>query len=230
MRLKYKIIHIDKINQRKSSVNKIKNVMLENNINEINSQVVDLYDFKQVDNFLNRNKNFIFNFHNDFEKPFPHVSGVVGCWASHYLAWEKMLAEKLDVLMIFEDDVYIKNNFMDYIDLYISSLPDDWDFFSISVPMGEEDRYRQDINYIGSNMVCKFYQAWNTGAYLISKRGASKAIRDINKNGISVPIDWYIFESGKDKLNTYNPMPNMERIIYFDDDFTNSYIGKTEGR
>lgn len=230
MKLKYKIIHIDKIDQRKSSVEKVRRIMEESGVSKINSEVADLYDFEQVDIFLKNNKNFIFNFHSEFPKPFPHISGVVGCWASHYLAWEKMVAENLDAIIVFEDDVYVEDDFMRYIDLYLSHLPSDWDFFSISIPPGEENRYNYDLHHIGDDAICKFYQAWNTGAYLVSRRGALKAIKDISKNGISVPIDWYIFESGRDKFNTYNPMPHIKKIIYFDEDFNNSYIGTTEER
>lgn len=230
MKIKYKIIHIDKIGQRSESVERTRSVMRNSNIEEIDSAVADLYNFDQVDKFLAENKNFVFNFHNDFPKPFPHVSGVVGCWASHYLAWEKMVMENLDALIVFEDDVYIEDDFMQYINVYLDNLPNDWDIISVSIPPNEENRYSHDAHYIGNDVVCKFYQAWNTGSYVISRSGALKAIKDINKNGISVPIDWYIFESGRDKLNTYNPMPHIKKIIYFDDDFNNSYIGKTEER
>lgn len=230
MNMKYQIIHIEKIAQRNGSVEKIRNVMRDSGVENLGSEVVDLSNFDLVHKFLDENKNFVFNFHNDFPKPFPHVSGVVGCWASHYLAWVEMVRQNLDAIVIFEDDVYIYDDFMKYIELYMNNVPSDWDFLSISIPPGEENRYHYDINYIGNDFVCKFYQAWNTGSYIISRNGALKAIKDISKNGISVPIDWYIFEDGRDRFNTYNPMPHMKKIIAFDEDFDNSYIGKTEER
>lgn len=230
MIFKYHVIHIDEIEQRNESVRKIRDVMSNEGVDDLGAEIANLKNFDMAHDFIARNPGFVFNFHSEFEKPFPHVSGVVGCWASHYLAWKKMLIDGVDALVIFEDDVYINDDFMKYVELYLQNLPDDWDFFSISIPDGEENRYSQDRHYIGNDLVCRFYQAWNTGAYIVSRRGALKAIKDISKNGISVPIDWYIFESGIGKLNTYNPMPHIKKTIMFDEDFTNSYIGKTEER
>jgi GR25 family glycosyltransferase involved in LPS biosynthesis len=135
----------------------------------------------------------------------------------------------LDIAIVFEDDVYVDENIMSVLGVMIENLPDDWDFLSISIPPGEENRYGLH-NYIGNEYVCSLYQGWNTGGYLISRAGALKVMKDISKNGISVPVDWYMFDSGRGKINTYNPMPTVKKFVYFDEDFENSYIGKTEPR
>jgi GR25 family glycosyltransferase involved in LPS biosynthesis len=229
MKIKYHVIHVDEISQRSDNVNKIHLAMQKNGVEKLNAKVANLSNFFLVDQFLEENPSFVFNYHNEFENPFPHVSGVVGCWASHWLAWGEMLKQNLDIAIVLEDDVYIDENIMSVLSVMIENLPEGWDFFSISIPPGEENRYSLN-NYIDNEYVCSLYQAWNTGGYLISRSGALKVMKDINKNGISVPVDWYIFDSGRGKINTYNPMPTVKKFVYFDEDFNNSYIGKTEGR
>ena len=44
---------------------------------------------------------------------FPHKTGVVGVWASNFLAWKNLLESDYDAVIIFEDDAEMKDNFFE---------------------------------------------------------------------------------------------------------------------
>ena len=58
--------------------------------------------------FINQTPEFKVNTVTDFCKPgetFPPSSGVIGVWASTYLAYKKFLESDKNVLLLFEDDI-----------------------------------------------------------------------------------------------------------------------------
>ena len=79
----------------------------------LGSPTVYLNTADKAEEFINRTPEFKVNTVTDFCKPgetFPPSSGVVGVWASNYLAYKKFLESDKDVLLIFEDDIVISNN------------------------------------------------------------------------------------------------------------------------
>lgn len=177
----------------------------------------------KAENFVNQNSGFKVNTVHDYCQPgetFPPSAGVVGVWASNYLAYKAFLDSTYDTLIIFEDDILISKNFKAVTEAYLRELPTDWDFFSLFVPDDSLFAFNQSKE-IGRDNVCISYQQWSCAGYVVSRSGAEKAINDIESRGINCPVDWYIFnfrmkhEADQMQFNTYTVKPKSYRPIKF---------------
>jgi GR25 family glycosyltransferase involved in LPS biosynthesis len=174
--------------------------------------------------FVNQTPGFTVNTVHDYCKPgetWPSSAGVVGVWASNYLAYKKFLESTYDTMILFEDDILVSKNFKLLIETYMGELPLDWDFFSFFVPDDSLFAYNEDQHTIGAENVCVSYQQWSCAGYMVSRSGAEKAIKDIESKGINCPIDWYIFnfrmkkEENQKTFFTYTLKPGKYRPIKF---------------
>ena len=178
----------------------------------------------KAEEFINKTLEFKVNTVTDFCKPgetFPPSSGVVGVWASTYLAYKKFLESDKKVLILFEDDIVISKNFKGIAELYMSELMPIWDFFSFFVPDDSLFAYNESEHDLSEEHICKSYQQWSCAGYAVSRRGAEKAIADIKLRGINCPIDWYIFnfrmkqEENQMRFNTFTVKPQIYKPIKF---------------
>lgn len=234
MKICFNVIHIDNGNEHRNMSNAQIVNSLSKEFTNLNSNAINLISIDDAKKFVDNEDgfNFLFttNYPNRNDGIFPHRAGVVGVWASNFTAWKKFNETDNDVLLVFEDDVFVTENFIEYIKIFLEELPEEWDFFSFFVPPGDEQNYNSLIHQIDAPNVCKFYQGWSCAGYAISKSGVRKAIEDIKNNEISLPIDWYIFGESIGKFNTYNVKPYTPRIVYFNESaYKNSYIDETGG-
>ena len=190
----------------------------------LGSETVYLNTAEKAEEFLNKTPKFKINTVTDFCKPgetFPPSSGVIGVWASNYLAYKKFLESKYDTLIIFEDDIIISNNFRTIAKIYMNELMPVWDFFSFFVPDDSLFAYNQNNHDIGEEHICRSYQQWSCAGYAVNRRGAEKAIANIELRGINCPVDWYIFnfrmkqEENQIKFNTFTVKPQTYKPIKF---------------
>lgn len=188
----------------------------------LGSPTVYLNTLDKVEEFKGEHPAFIVNTVEDYCQPgetFPSSAGVVGVWASNYLAYKAFLETDYDCLIIFEDDVAISKNIKTILNGYIKELPYNWDFFSFFVP--DDSLFAFDPNYhdVGQESLCVSYQQWSCAGYMVSRQGAHKAIKDIESRGITAPIDWYVFnfrmkqEENQMRFNTYTLKPGKYRPI-----------------
>ncbi|HDR0673861.1 TPA: glycosyltransferase family 25 protein [Pasteurella multocida] len=102
----------------------------------------------------------------------------LGCWASHYLLWEKCV-ELNQSFIILEDDAIIKSNFLDAYQ-FISSKNNDFEFLWLSIP--SPDKRKQGYKIIhrisnSKNSVARFYKSWaNTTGYYLTPNAAKKLL------------------------------------------------------
>ena len=190
----------------------------------LGSPTMYLNTAEKAEEFINRTPEFKVNTVTDFCKPgetFPPSSGVIGVWASNYLAYKKFLESDKDVLLIFEDDIVISNNFESIANMYMRELMPLWDFFSFFVPDDSLFAYNESEHDLGEEYICKSYQQWSCAGYAVSRRGAEKAIADIESQGINCPVDWYIFnfrmkqEENQMRFNTFTVKPQVYKPIKF---------------
>ena len=190
----------------------------------LGSETVYLNTAEKAEEFLNKTPEFKVNTVTDFCKPgetFPPSSGVVGVWASNYLAYKKFLESKYDTLIIFEDDIIISRNFKNIANTYMSELMPVWDFFSFFVPDDSLFAYNASEHDIYQDYTCRSYQQWSCAGYAVSRRGAEKTIKDVESKGINCPVDWYIFnfrmkqEENQIKFNTFTVKPQIYKPIKF---------------
>lgn len=127
----------------------------------------------------------------------------LGCFASHYLLWQKCI--ELDKgIIILEDDSIIHSNFIEIND-FLASAQNPFEFLWLSPPAPVRRNQKGDTVLEISqtkNKVARFYQGWgNTTGYYINPLGARKLI-DYTQEWIydvDISIDRY-WENGLDYL------------------------------
>jgi len=178
----------------------------------------------KAEEFINENQDFKVNTIEDYAQPgetFPPSAGVIGVWASNWLAYKNFLQTDKDVLLIFEDDVELSANFQSVAGFYMQELLPTWDFFSIFVPDDSLFAYNEEQHDITEEHICRSYQQWSCAAYAVSRRGAEKALNDVATRGITAPVDWYVFnfrmkqEINQMRFATYTLKPNVYRPVKF---------------
>ena len=178
----------------------------------------------KAEDFINENPDFKINTVEDYAQPgetFPPSAGVVGVWASNWLAYKNFLQTDKDVLLIFEDDVELSANFKSITNFYMQELLPTWDFFSIFVPDDSLFAYNEEQHDITEQHICRSYQQWSCAAYAVSRRGAQKALNDVAIRGITAPVDWYVFnfrmkqEPDQMRFATYTLKPNAYKPVKF---------------
>ena len=190
----------------------------------LGSPTMYLNTFDKAQTFLDENSDFKINTVEDYAQPgetFPPSAGVVGVWASNWLAYKNFLDSKHDVMFIFEDDIVLSRNFETITGLYMQELLPTWDFFSLFVPDDSLFAYTPEHHDIYEEHVCKSYQQWSCAAYAVSRRGAEKALNDVKTRGITAPVDWYVFnfrmkaEQDQMRFATYTLKPQVYRPVKF---------------
>jgi GR25 family glycosyltransferase involved in LPS biosynthesis len=191
----------------------------------LGSQTMYLNTAEKAQKFMDENPDFIVNTVQDYAQPgetFPPSSGVIGVWASNWLAYKNFLNSSHDVMFIFEDDVVLSKNFEVIAHSYMKELLPTWDFFSLFVPEDSLFAYDEQQHDIYEEHVCRSYQQWSCAAYVVSRRGAEKALKDIATRGITAPVDWYVFnfrmkaEQNQMRFATYTLKPTVYKPVKFD--------------
>ncbi len=176
----------------------------------------------KAEDFINEHPEFKVNTVYDYAQPgetFPPSAGVVGVWASNWMAYKTFLETDKDVLLIFEDDIVLSKNFETITNFYMQELLPTWNFFSLFVPDDSLFAYKPEEHDIYEEHVCKSYQQWSCAAYAVSRRGAEKALKDIATRGITAPVDWYVFnfrmkqEQDQMRFATYTLKPEVYQPV-----------------
>jgi GR25 family glycosyltransferase involved in LPS biosynthesis len=186
-------------------------------IPRLGSNTCYLNTVDKVESFVNLHPEFKVNTVEDYCQPgetFPPSAGVVGVWASNYMAWKAFLESDYDTLIIFEDDIALSKNFRAIAEIYLAELMPVWDFFSFFVPNDSLFAYNPQIHDMGDENTCRSYQQWSCAGYAVSRKGAERAIQDVESQGITAPVDWYIFnfrmkqEETQAQFSTYTVKPD----------------------
>jgi GR25 family glycosyltransferase involved in LPS biosynthesis len=122
--------------------------------------------------------------------------GAVGCSLSHILLWKQMVEQKLDSIMVFEDDVQFYSKFQDQLQVILQNIPEDADvvFFDVS-------RNFKSIRYndIFDKILDRFF---GTHAYIITNKGANKMLPYVFP--IEIQIDSFMgFRANLGQLTLY---------------------------
>jgi GR25 family glycosyltransferase involved in LPS biosynthesis len=198
--------HIIYINDERKSNRELVNKTIVGNLHSIFA--LNARDPKELEKFHLDNKDFKIAW--DGYKP-----GELGNFASHYSAWVYVIKNNLNSLLVFEDDVKVYDNFIDYYNIIMNNVPSDYDVMSIYVDKNQYPRYKSD-DYI-NDYISKGYQDWSTLCYVISRQGAEKLVKYVNEIGMDHPTDWFIFRKGHSGIfNVYTVPPTFPTIMEID--------------
>ena len=136
------------------------------------------YEFIDAVNGNYLSKQDLQKYYSPFQTLFcsPHFlsGGEIGCYLSHVYCWEKIVNERLNKVLILEDDVSIGEDFFDVMN-NIDKFPSDWDRINFITDVDQID-IRISVT---DNSNVSVFSFWNnrTAAYLLSKKGASKLLK-----------------------------------------------------
>ena len=174
--------------------------LLGDNIAEIQS--VNGYQPEQISNFYESRPQLKY-----LEAP-PLGKGEVGCYLSHYAAWEYAADNTIENMLIFEDDAELDSTFVAMYNLALSLLPEDYDVFSVYVDKDQHGLFNSTQRVDGT--IAKGYQDWSLLGYFVSSAGAKKLVDITNSNGLNQPADWALFRNGHaGNLNVYTWDPSV---------------------
>jgi len=197
MSFTHKVLHMEKSVNRKPVVNKINHIMSSNS-EELISETYEISNDEQLNKF--KSDHPLFKLDPKIEFRYSEI----GVWASNYNAWVNFLKTDKEYLVLFEDDVYIHEDFWERIDGVMYQIPEDWQaFFFLN---WNPTYYRSDLHNIGNASICKSYQGQWLGGYILNRSGAESLVKDVQENLISDPVDIYVFyKHGNLKSYTFSP-------------------------
>lgn len=102
----------------------------------------------------------------------------LGCFASHYLLWEKCIALDQGIIVL-EDDAIIHSEFTDVYQ-FISSKENQFEFFWLSPPAPAKRNQSSKLIYSlpdQKHSIHQYYKSWaNTTGYYITPKAAKKLL------------------------------------------------------
>lgn len=199
----YHVIYInDERKENRDQIHKIVNGNLRN-IFSLNANLTE-----EIDKFYTNNNSFKIAWEG-------FKLGELGNFASHYCAWNYVIDNDLDSLLVFEDDVVMHDDFMEKYNTIVDNLPEDYDVMSVFVDPNQYPRYRPDHRI--NDYIARGYQDWSTLCYIVSRQGANKLVQYVNSVGMDHPTDWFIFRKGhKGIFNVYTVLPQFPSPLEID--------------
>jgi glycosyl transferase family 25 len=104
------------------------------------------------------------------------LPGEIGCYASHMLAAETVLARNLPYAVVLEDDVELADDFMSSVEAAVDHISGNWDIISLS---GAKQHPHNPLAQLGRDrsLVRYLHFPKTTAAYAISQSGCRKLLR-----------------------------------------------------
>jgi glycosyl transferase family 25 len=125
----------------------------------------------------------------EFKGPHLLSAGEVGCYASHLVVAQKIVAEGLPYAVVLEDDAVLDDDFQASCADAIEHAPEDWDLIHLSAaPTLKRAMVAiADLSNTHRTLVRYLKFPWTATAYIVSNRGARKCLAPLPR---VCPIDW----------------------------------------
>lgn len=127
---------------------------------------------------------------------------MIGCWLSHYTLWKYIVDNKLNNVLVLEDDAIPVTNFNNKLIQYWKNIPSDWDIIFLGCSGSCDNFPNSDttIKYIygenkkinGNDHLIVPSFPLMTHAYMISYNGAKKLISEELLKKVKYHIDYYM--------------------------------------
>jgi len=210
--MKYCIIHVNDRSQTNMNKN-IKNLSSYEYINDI------LYFDGNSGNawdFLNHLK-IPLNVWSPYDgRSFEALPGEYGIWVSTINVLKYIVNNKIDKLLVLEDDIILKENFVPTLEKSVLELQNNFDFLSLYWFDGQnhiDERTDIGLEYIHKSL----NQYSGAQAMLYSYSGASKILKAVKRKGIEYTSDCFIFkQSHLGILNGFSIKPTIEKVLIHD--------------
>lgn len=115
--------------------------------------------------------------------------GAVGCVLSHRMAWQLMLDEGIERMLICEDDIQFRIGARWWLRQHMASMPGDWDIihFYSSAGVGSGRGPDRDREHVAGSVHRGYWEGGTTLCYAVSRAAAAYLIE--RSHPISLPAD-----------------------------------------
>lgn len=139
----------------------------------------------------------------NFREPTPLLPGEIGCYASHLVVAETILARGLPCAIVLEDDVELAKDFVADVEKAVGMISGEWDIVSLS---GAKQHPNCQIAHVNGerHLVRYLHFPKTTAAYVISPTGCRKLIEQRRRTR---PVDVDIRYGWEMGLNGYGIFP-----------------------
>jgi GR25 family glycosyltransferase involved in LPS biosynthesis len=144
------------------------------------------------------------------------LPGEYGVWVSTIRTWQFIVKNKIDSMLVLEDDILLEDNFVSNLNECVDQLPEYYDFLSLY--------YFYEQNSVDKNTDCgaknihRSLNQYSAGqATLYSYYGAKKLLKLVGRLGIEYTSDCFIFNKSQQGLvNGYSIKPNDLNFLKHD--------------
>lgn len=207
--MKYTIVHVNDRAKQQMDHNKsiLKDLEYVKDIKFFNGNTGNAWDV------LNHRKIPLDRWNPYDGRTFPPLPGEYGIWLSLINVWDYMLDKDIDQMLVLEDDVTLIKSAYNNLKIFVSELPEDWDFLSLHY-FPNQNKFDETTD-IGASYIHKSLNQPAAGqAILYSKSGASKIRKLVQRKGIEYTSDCFIFKQAElGFLSGYSIMPNKKTFL-----------------
>lgn len=126
-------------------------------------------------------------------RSFPPLPGELGIWISTINIWKYIIDNKIDRLLVLEDDIRLQDDFMKKFIKAAEELPENFDFLSLYY--FEDQNAATEGTDCGLEYIHKSNNQFSAGqAIFYSLFGAKKLLKLIHRKGIEYTTDCFIFK------------------------------------
>lgn len=163
-------------------------------------------------------------------------AGEAGIWISTLSVWRFLEQSTIDYLLVLESDAIVPDDFNQRFWTLFSEVPEDFDFFSLCVPLNQHSDFRVAYEYddfgtqsnhtfgtydsvpfydAGRENICRIYQGYNCTAMLYSRKGAARLLEQTRNKGIFSTSDCQIMQLTKSnpRIDGYTTKPKVPNLI-----------------
>lgn len=210
--MKYTIMHVNDRAKVNMEYNKkiLKDFEIIENINYVDGNKVDCYK-------ILKNLGISVDVWNPYDgrksNPLP---GEYGFMVSMINLWQYIVDNKISQILTVEDDVILKKDFVENLNLFLNDLPKDFDFLSLYYFLGQNQE-TEDLD-IQSRYIQKSKNQYSgTQAMVYSYYGAKKMLNLIKRKGMEYTADCFLYRQSLENLiNGYSIKGNNDLFLVHD--------------
>ena len=146
----------------------------------------------------------------------PPLPGELGIWVSTTNIWKYIIDNKIDKFLILEDDITLKENFLDTLTDCLNDLPKDFDFLSLYYFEGQN--FDTENTEIGSKNIKKSNEQYSAAqATVYSLKGAKKLLKLVKRKGVEYTADCFVFKQAQLSIvKGYSIKGDRDRLVIHD--------------
>lgn len=143
----------------------------------------------------------------------PPLPGELGIWVSYINIFKYIVSNKVDKLLVIEDDATLSDNFVNQLLIYLQELPEDFDFLALSYFVDQNDMTNNTD--IGSKHIHRSLNQYSSAVGIVfSSQCAKKVLKLLQRFGLEYTNDCFIFHySQKEMLNGFSLIKSDSPII-----------------